>query len=450
MLKQWVPPKALSALMVAASVTSAYSQNVAPSEAALKSTVNSVSAVALSGPGLTLNQAIQAALQYSPALRAAEQDVRASEGATIQAEARPNPELQSSMEDLRSQTRTTTIQLAQPIELGGKRAARISAARLAQAQSDVELSARRAQVRADVSEAYFASAIAQEHVRLAQASAELSARALDVASKRVQAGKVSPVEETRAKVANTTARLEWVQSQSEARTAQYRLNSLMGRAANSPLNITWQVATQAVSSDAPDHLAVQASQLASAPLLQQARLEVERRKALAELEQARRVPDLTVTLGAKRAQELGRNQAVIGLAVPLPLWDNNQGNVLQALRLQDKADADFAASQAQVAYQWEQLTERMQAIQAELQVMSQDVLPGAESAWQAAVTGFEMGKFSFLETLDAQRTLIQARTQYLRALGDLHRTQADMDRLLGIETDRASDATTPHSEQIFQ
>lgn len=63
------------------------------------------------------------ALQHSPELRAAQQDVQASEGAVIQAGARPNPELQTLMEDTRAQTRTTTVQLAQPIELGGKRAA---------------------------------------------------------------------------------------------------------------------------------------------------------------------------------------------------------------------------------------------------------------------------------------------------------------------------------------
>ncbi|MDE1999641.1 MAG: TolC family protein, partial [Burkholderiales bacterium] len=158
---------------------------------------------------------------------------------------------------------------------------------------------------------------------------------------------------------------------------------------------------------------------------------VDRRRSLADLEQAKRVPDLTVTLGTKHAQELGRNQAVIGLALPLPVWDTNQGNVLQALRLQDKAQADLAAAQFQVETRWSELSEHIQSARAEVQTLQQDVLPGAQSAWQAAVTGFELGKFSFLDMLDAQRTLLQARTQYLRALGDLHRAAADIDRLLG-------------------
>jgi cobalt-zinc-cadmium efflux system outer membrane protein len=77
------------------------------------------------------------------------------------------------------------------------------------------------------------------------------------------------------------------------------------------------------------------------------------------------------------------------------------------------------------------LSERLRSTQAEIQTLRSEILPGAESAWQAAVTGFELGKFSFLETLDAQRTLLQARAQYLRALSELYRTTSDIDRLLG-------------------
>ena len=84
-----------------------------------------------------------------------------------------------------------------------------------------------------------------------------------------------------------------------------------------------------------------------------------------------------------------------------------------------------------VETEWVQLTERQRFAQAEVDVLRSEVLPGAESAWQAATTGFELGKFSFLDALDAQRTLLQARAQYLRALNELYRTNANIDRLLG-------------------
>ncbi|MGK2926565.1 MAG: TolC family protein, partial [Lysobacterales bacterium] len=54
-----------------------------------------------------------------------------------------------------------------------------------------------------------------------------------------------------------------------------------------------------------------------------------------------------------------------------------------------------------------------------------------QSAFDAATRGFELGKFSFLEVLDAQRTLFQAKTQHLRALAEGHRAAAEIERVLG-------------------
>ena len=66
----------------------------------------------------------------------------------------------------------------------------------------------------------------------------------------------------------------------------------------------------------------------------------------------------------------------------------------------------------------------------DLESLRRDVLPGAQLAYENATKGFDLGKFSFLDVLDAQRTLFQARNQYLRALTDTHRAAAEIDRLL--------------------
>ena len=382
---------------------------------------------------LTLAEAIRLALQFSPQIVANQQELAASDGTVIQAGARPNPEIQALIEDTRRESRTTTVQFSQPIELGGKRSARVSVAELGRAQTAVDVEGRRAQIRADVSDAFFGAVIAQERVQLAQASAELSGRAADAASKRVQAGKVSPVDETRAKVAHAGVRVELRQAQGELRSARQRLSALLGPAAPRAQVLAWQ-------SNALPALLSPDTSLTDVPALRQARLEVDRRQAMVELERARRIPDVTLTLGAKRDQQVGRNQTVIGLSIPIPVLDTNRGNLLQARRQHNKAKADLQATRMRVETEWTQLSERQRSAQAEVQALKEEVLPGAESAWQAATTGFELGKFSFLDALDAQRTLFQARAQYLRALNELYRTTADIDRLLGTNTDEPSTA----------
>lgn len=375
---------------------------------------------------LTLAEAMKLALAFSPQIAANQQELAASEGAVIQAGARPNPEIQALLEDTRRQTRTTTLQLNHAIELGGKRSARVSVAELGQAQTAVEVDARRAQIRADVSDAFFAAAIAQERVQLAQVSADLAARGTDAASKRVQAGKISPVDETRARVAQASVQLELLQAQGALRATRQHLAALLGPASAPRVeSLAWR------SLDRPGLRSLDATALAQAPALRLARLELDKRRAMVDLERARAVPDVTVTLGAKRDAEAGRNQAVIGLAMPIPVLDTNRGHILQALRLVDKAEADLQATQIRVDTEWTQLSETQRTAQAEVQMLQTEVLPSAESAWQAATTGFELGKFSFLDALDAQRTLLQARAQYLRSLNELYRSTANIDRLLG-------------------
>ena len=67
----------------------------------------------------------------------------------------------------------------------------------------------------------------------------------------------------------------------------------------------------------------------------------------------------------------------------------------------------------------------------EVEALRREVLPGAREAYTAASRGFELGKFGFLDVLDAQRTWLQARTQLLDALAKAHRAQAELDRRLG-------------------
>jgi len=59
------------------------------------------------------------------------------------------------------------------------------------------------------------------------------------------------------------------------------------------------------------------------------------------------------------------------------------------------------------------------------------VLPGAQQTFDAISEGYRLGRFGFLDVLDAQRTLIDAGSQYLRALSDYYKAVANVERLIG-------------------
>ncbi|MBS0348203.1 MAG: TolC family protein [Proteobacteria bacterium] len=382
------------------------------------------------GP-LSLEAALGLALSANPELSAATNELRAVEGAVIQAGLLPNPEISTSIEDTQNRaTRSTTVQLGQRLELGGKRAARIATAESGREVAAADLAARRLETRATVVGAFFDVLVAQERVQQADDLLALAGRATLTAGRRVAAGKVSPVEETRARVAEAAARIELNQARADLAVARKRLAATWGSAqARFSLAEGRTDALPGLLSD--DALA---RRLEAAPALLRWRHEVARFTAQAELEKARRLPDVTVSVGAKRAEELGRNQAIVGFSVPFPLFDRNQGTLLEALRRADKARDELRAAELRLGADASQNQERLKALLADVRTLQQEILPGARSAYDAASKGFELGKFSFLEVLDAQRTFFQARAQYLKSLSDAHRSAADLERVLGAIT----------------
>ena len=377
---------------------------------------------------LTLSAAIDLALTSNPELSAATNELRAVEGAVIQAGILPNPEVSTSVEDTQNKaTRTTTIQLSQRIELGGKRSARIASAERGRDVAAADLAAKRLDIRATVIGAFFDVLVAQERIQQAEDLLGLAQRASQAASRRVTAGKISPVEETKARVAEASARVELNQAQRELVSARKRLAASWG--SSTPRFEQVEGRTDLLP---PVRSAEEITRrLNASPALLRARHEADRFSAIADLERSRRIPDVTVSLGTKKAEELGRNQTIVGISIPFPIFDRNQGNVLEAQRRADKARDELSATEVRLSTEVAQNEERLKALVVEAQTLQSEIMPGARSAYDAASKGFELGKFSFLEVLDAQRTFFQARAQYLRSLSDAHRTAAELERVLG-------------------
>jgi cobalt-zinc-cadmium efflux system outer membrane protein len=368
---------------------------------------------------LTLARAIERAFVSNAGLRAAGRERDIAAGQRLQAGAMPNPELSYLSEGMSKEARTTTIQISQAIELGGKRAARLGAADQQTALAAADLAITRSDLRADVITAFFDVVVSQELLTLAQHSQELAQKVSVATARRVAAGKVSPVEQTRARVAEASARIDLNQAASALTMARHRLTATWGGGAFGSVIMP----DVAAASPLP--------QWQSAPAVARARSDIAHQQALAEVERSKRIPDLTVSLGRKRDGQLGQSLTVIGVSIPLPLFDRNQGNLLSALRRVDQARDQLQATEASVAADVAQASLRRDTATADLRVLRDEILPGAQSAYDASTRGFELGKFGFLDMLDAQRTLFQAKQQTIRAMAESYRAIADLERLTG-------------------
>ncbi len=381
---------------------------------------------------ITLPQAIALALERNPALAAAQRELEATEAQVLQGSLRPNPQFSIKSEDASRPSQTSAVELGLPFETANKRELRVRSADLGRQVAVTELVGRELRVRTAVVAAFFDVLTAQELAALALDSVRLAQRATDIATKRVAAGKISPVEETRARVAEAGVRVVQGQAESELRNARRRLSSLWGNPMPQFFAAQGEV-NRLPSVPSPEDVE---QRLATSPSLLRAQRELERRASLVSLEQARAVPDFQVNVGMRRSLEVPGNLALIGVQVPLPVANRNQGNILEALRREDKARDELRAVQLSLSSEALQALERVNARRDEADLLRADVLPGAQSAYEAATIGFENGKFSFLEVLDAQRTLFAAKAQYLNALANFHRALSELEGLLGPQGER--------------
>ncbi len=382
-------------------------------------------------PPLTLPAAIERALAANPGLRAAASEALAHEGAIEQAGALLNPELELLREGRERSSRTTTAQLGIPFELGGKRAARIDAATQERALALAGLEALRAQVRADTVAAYYEVIAAGERQRLAQELVALAERATKAAARRADTGKASPLEATRARVAQSALQIEAIQAARELAAARIRLAALWG---GDPATLDL-AAPEAIEAPAVPQLARLEARVPGAPDMRRALAGLAHRRALLRVEESRRIPDVTLIVGAQRESSNERpaeeRRTVLGLSVPLPLFNRNSGAVLESLRRVDKARDELDAERVRLHAALAQAHGQLAAASEEAALVKGEVLPGAEQAYAAANRGYELGKFGLIDVLDAQRTLVQSRHQYLKAVAECYRALADIERLVG-------------------
>ncbi|MBX9917422.1 MAG: TolC family protein [Nitrosomonas sp.] len=398
---------------------------------------------------LTLRDAVNLALLRNPELASFAKEMRALEGATLQAGLLRNPELSVNVEnpgnikklsgDINSQDsvaqevvqQLTTIRIGQLIELGGKRAARVGAARLNEELAARDYESRRVEIIARVANVFTEVLAGQERLKLAEETRQLAQNVVDTVVLRVQAGKVPPIEETRAKVGLSTARIEFEQAQRDLISARKRLALLWDSAVP---QFAKALGTLETSIAPPDFQTLQDRVLEN-PMALRAMKNIEHRKALVEVEQTRRIPNLTLNAGAVHHAQLGGTTAVAGVMIPLPLFDRNQGNLKEAYQRVDKAVDEQVATDIRLRTELAQSYETMSAVWNEINILRDEILPGARSAFNVMRRGYELGKFGLLELLDAQRVLFQNQLLYVRALANYQRLINDIERLIAAPID---------------
>lgn len=378
---------------------------------------------------LTLRQALALALMRNPELRAFSWEVRAQEAVTLQAGLLPNPQAGADIENIGGSGSgdELTLRLGQLIELGGKRSARIQAASLTRDLAGWDYETKRIDVFTAVSQLFTEVLSAQRGLALTEETVRLAEQIAITVSERVRAGKVSPIEETRANVALSAARIELERAKRVLEGSRKRLAATWGG-----LVPVFEKAEGNLDSAPPiPSFEELAGRLSKNPELARWATEISQRRAIVHLERSQAVPDLFINGGYRRFRETGDNTFVVGITVPFPIFNRNQGRIQEARHRLARAEEERRTAEVRVNTALAEAYRDLSASHAEVGALKENVLPGAESAFEAVSEGYRLGKFGILDVLDAQRTLFGARAQYLRALINYHQAAAEVERLIG-------------------
>jgi len=398
---------------------------------------------------LLLPQALALALTQNPDLAAFSWETRAQEAAALQASFFPNPTFGANAANFGNRVikgfdgDVVTLELSQLIELGGKRAARMEAAALTKELADWDYETKRVDVLTQVSQAFIEVLTAQQRLTLTKQTQELANQMMVTTSARVQAGKVSPVEETKAKVVLSSVQFELLRAQRELEAARKRLAATWGNT---------EPRFEAVKGDLDTVMPLPSldlllRRLDKNPDLARWVTEITQREALISVEKSKAIPDVTATVGASKYLMPNDYALVVGFSMPLPVFNRNQGGIREAEHRLSRAEEDHRSAEVRITTLLNTIYQKLSTAYAEVSALRQDILPGAQSAYDAAREGYRFGKFGFLDVLDAQRTLFGAKSQYLLALSDYHKSAVELERLIGGSFD---ETLTPRKQETVQ
>jgi cobalt-zinc-cadmium efflux system outer membrane protein len=388
--------------------------------------------------GLTLREAVDAALASNPALRAFAFDLRAQDALVRRAALRPAPEISFDAENVFGTGETEsldaaelTLSLAQVVELGGKRNARIDAALAARSALEVDRAAAQLDVLSEVTRRFILVAARQEQLALARRAVELAERTVAGSRTRVKAARSPHAELDRAHIALDRARLDERRALVQLDAARKRLSATWGEAepriAGVPIG---DVVANLFAMPIPGEFSQLLRQLDANPDLLRFASEARLRDAEVRLATTLRKPDLVITGGVRRLEEADDTAFVASVSVPLYSRRRAESHIAEAQSRRERVDADLRTARVNAAATLYEIHSELAVAVGEVHTLRSDILPRATEALEETEDAFRRGRFSYLELADAQREYLSLQAALIQSAANAHTLRAEIERLV--------------------
>ena len=381
------------------------------------------------GP-LTLERALDLASHHGLTVLAAGSRAQAARARVEDAGRRPNPTLNATEENFGGQLGEThregTLAISQVLELGGDRSARAGVAAAESRVASAEVGTVGREGLAQTAERFIAAWSLQARLGRLREGETVTEQAIRAATERFRAG--------------GSPRLEILRAQSRARTQaveRQRTESEL-TVARRELALSWGAVTAtfdslvAPESMMPRDTAGWQLRLAAHPELVRASAAEGLASARIKAASAARRPDLTVSGGVRRLEEVPGTGFVVGVEVPVPLWNRGHGGITAAHRELEAAATERRATEQGLQVAFAAASERVMIAAAVYDTLRLRVRPEREAIVDELLRGYRAGRSSYLDLVAEQSNLLETDLALIDAQADLWRAQLRLESMAGI------------------
>jgi len=389
-----------------------------------------VSSPAARAESLSLDRALELAERHSPRLQTALAEVERARSGIRTARAYPNPEVELFTGGVRARRpgitsgQGSSISIGQPIDLPNHRAPRIRAAEAGLDGSRYALQETRLVLRADVRQAFYTVLRRRAEYELALDNQKLLEQIKNRIELRVKVGEGARFELVRAEAELSSAINQANSAKLRVTQALAQLRVLIGTPLPLDTDVSGELETISSSEDLEP---LQKRVLERYPAVLQAQANVRRAESRLEAERALRVPRPTLFAGIDRDPE--QQRSILGVSVPIPLWDQRQGLIGESVAQFQQANAQSELVRIEIVGELEMNYNRLKVAVQQIAAFEGGLLRQAESALRVAEAAFRFGERGFIEVLDAQRVLRTVRADFVTARFEKQAALIEIDRL---------------------
>lgn len=371
------------------------------------------------GEPLTLENLERLALERNPTLRQAAAAVEVARGLRKQAGLFPNPVFHYHAEEIGQDGKAGQHgpRLEQVIPTGGKlRAARNVRDREIE-QAEAMLRGQEAAVRLSIRALFYQALAAQERIQVRTRLLTIANETLETSRELHNIGLVKETDLLQAQVEADRTRLSLNQATGERLRVWQQLGALAGDPqVASPRTLAGSLETLPPRLDPGAELQ---RLLAQSPAVEVAQAGVARAEAMLQRQRAERAPNLNLTFGPSYDYSSRRVIWEVDLAIPLPLFNRNHGNIRAAKAEVEHARAEVERVRLAVRSQLAPVLTQYETSLRLVEDFRQRVLPASARAYDLSLEAYRRSAESFDQVLVVQRTFFQTQSDYLDALQEV-------------------------------